>query len=90
MQMQDLSADALAAIRRGDKLEAIRIVRGELRIGLKEAKDFVDAYVERHPDLSQALAAARSESNGRALWWLAAAAAFVVLVYVLYAKVGLR
>ncbi len=34
---------ALEALERGNKIEAIKIVRAELHIGLKEAKDLVDA-----------------------------------------------
>lgn len=34
---------AVDALRRGNKIEAIKIVRAELRIGLKEAKDLVEA-----------------------------------------------
>lgn len=90
MQPHSLSAEALAALRRGDKLEAIRSVRAELGVGLKEAKEAVDAYVDGHPELASELAAARRESNGRALWWIAAIAAFVALAWIVHAKIGFR
>jgi hypothetical protein len=38
-----LPAEAIAALQQGNKIDAIRIVRAELGIGLKEAKDLVDA-----------------------------------------------
>jgi ribosomal protein L7/L12 len=90
MATQTLSASALAALRRGDKLEAIKVVRAELGLGLKEARDAVNAHIRDDPDLAHALAAARSESNARALWWLAAVVAFFVLAYVVHAKVGVK
>jgi len=38
-----LPPDAARALARGDKIEAIKLVRAETGIGLKEAKDWVDA-----------------------------------------------
>ncbi|TRZ96713.1 MAG: hypothetical protein D4R84_06580 [Rhodocyclaceae bacterium] len=37
-----LSAEAIAALRRGNKIEAIKLVRVERNLGLKEAKDAVE------------------------------------------------
>ena len=41
----ELSPATNAALRHGNKIEAIKIVRGERNIGLKEAKDAVENYV---------------------------------------------
>ena len=38
-----LPPDAARALARGDKIEAIKLVRTETGLGLKEAKDWVDA-----------------------------------------------
>jgi ribosomal protein L7/L12 len=38
-----LPAEAITALQQGNKIDAIRIVRAELGIGLKEAKELVDA-----------------------------------------------
>ena len=38
-----LPPDAARALARGDKIEAIKLVRAETGLGLKEAKDWVDA-----------------------------------------------
>ncbi|HTS52488.1 MAG TPA: ribosomal protein L7/L12 [Burkholderiales bacterium] len=78
-----LSAAALSALQRGNKIEAIKLVRQERGIGLKEAKDRVEAYLQAHPSLQTGLAAAQAQSYRRALWWLAAFIAGAVLVYVL-------
>lgn len=40
---------AMEALRRGNKIEAIKIVRAETGLGLKEAKDAVDAYEQGAP-----------------------------------------
>jgi ribosomal protein L7/L12 len=48
----DLPADVLAAIHEGRKIEAIKRLREHRHIGLKEAKDIVDAYQTEHPNLS--------------------------------------
>lgn len=66
-----LPAAAAAALRSGNKIEAIKIVRAELRIGLKEAKDLVDAS-----DIAASKASPKSplmtgESSRPAIWlWI--------------------
>ena len=46
----ELSDDVIASIRSGKKIEAIKRLREEQGLGLKEAKQLVDAYVREHPD----------------------------------------
>ena len=50
--MSDLPASAIAALNNGQKIEAIKIVREERKLGLKEAKDLVDAYIKTQPALA--------------------------------------
>ncbi len=45
----ELSNDVVNAIRSGRKIEAIKLLRAERGLGLKEAKDLVDAYDNEHP-----------------------------------------
>lgn len=40
---EELPAEAVAALRRGRKIEAVKIVRARFGIGLKDAKEIVDA-----------------------------------------------
>jgi len=47
----ELSAEVLAAIHAGRKIDAIKQLRAGHNIGLKEAKEIVDAYIEAHPGL---------------------------------------
>lgn len=81
-----LSAAALAALRQGNKIEAIKLVRREKGLELKDAKDLVETYVRADPDLQASLASTQSGMVRRALWWLAAIAAVVAAAYVMIAK----
>ena len=47
---------ALAALQRGQKIEAIKIVRETQFLGLKEAKDCVEQYVANDPLLREQFA----------------------------------
>lgn len=78
-----LSASAIAALHRGSKIEAIKIVRQESDIGLKEAKDTVERYLLGQPSLQSAVTAARNEAGRRALKWLVAIIALATLAYYL-------
>jgi ribosomal protein L7/L12 len=77
---------ALSALHQGSKIEAIKIVRQERNIGLKEAKDAVDDYVRSHPALQSSLAAAQAEAKRSALLWIAAVIVLAFLVYYFVAK----
>lgn len=44
-----LPADAIAAIQRGNKIDAIKILRTTRHLGLKEAKEIVDSYMHDNP-----------------------------------------
>ncbi len=63
----------------GRQDEAIKIVRLERDVGLKEAKDAVDAYLRTQPDLQRRVAATRAEQNQGCLRWLAAITVLLVL-----------
>lgn len=44
-----LPPEAIAALESGNKVEAIKYVRAENNFSLKEAKDFVETYLEHTP-----------------------------------------
>ena len=46
---------------RGEVIEAIKLVRVERNLGLKEAKDLVDAYIRSHPSLRQKMEQTQAE-----------------------------
>jgi hypothetical protein len=47
----ELSAQVRNAIHAGRKIDAIKLLRKERGLGLKEAKDIVDAYTMANPQL---------------------------------------
>lgn len=59
---------AIAALNEGRKIEGIKIVRQERRLGLKEAKGLVDDYEAVHPESRALRAGARSTASSGA--WL--------------------
>jgi ribosomal protein L7/L12 len=81
-----LTIGAISALHSGNKIEAIKIVREERHIGLKEAKDVVDDYVRSQPALQSVLAAAQTEAKRSALLWLAALIALALLGYYFLTK----
>jgi ribosomal protein L7/L12 len=58
-----LPPDAVAALHQGDKIGAIKCTREHFGLGLKEAKDRVDAYVASQPQLASTLQEAQAGSR---------------------------
>jgi len=86
---EQLPSAAVAALQQGNKIEAIKIVRQERGIGLKEAKDAVEQYVQTDPLLQRKFAAARAGSKRSCLLWLTILIALAMIGYYLFSK-GLR
>lgn len=80
-----LSAAAVAALHQASKIEAIKIVREDRNIGLKDA---VDHYVRRRPAVQSSLAAAQAETKRRALLCLAIMVGGSLLAYFMLATPG--
>jgi ribosomal protein L7/L12 len=76
-----LSANVIAALQKGNKIEAIKIVRQEQRLDLKDAKDLVERYVQSEPALQAPLAAAASDARNKALQWFLILLALVLVGY---------
>ena len=74
-----ISEAVIAAIQRGRKIDAIKILRAETGLGLKEAKEAVEAHVARHPDLAAQLGASGESGVGRLLLIGAAVAAAIAI-----------
>ena len=70
---------AIAALAGGRKIEAIKILREEWHLGLKEAKDQVDDYIRQNPSVFHE----QEKKNASFVWLLAvlvlAAAAYYFL-----------
>lgn len=66
----ELPAAAVEALRQGNKIEAIKLVRVEYDIGLKESKDAVEAYLRAQPALLQQLNVSQTQGREGFLRWL--------------------
>lgn len=75
----ELPPAALSALMNGRKIQAIKIVREENRVGLKEAKHAVDNYIQTHPELMQQMKRVQSTSNRGA--WLVIIVGVLVLLW---------
>lgn len=71
-----LSNAAVELLWRGDVIGAIKVVRQERNLGLKEAKDLVDAYIRSQPSLRQKLEQAQAE-----MWQKLKRGLFVALIF---------
>lgn len=85
-EQRSLPADAIAALENGDTIGAIKLVRTTFGLGLKEAKDMVDAHLANAPELAARVRSVSSERSRQFLLRLALfAAAAAVLYYYLTA-----
>jgi ribosomal protein L7/L12 len=62
--------EAISALQRGNKIEAIKLVREAQKLDLKDAKDRVDDYVKNDPVLQQKFASAQAETTSSLVRWL--------------------
>ena len=84
---QDLPSDVVDALKSGSKIEAIKLLRASHGLGLKEAKDWVDAHQQGH--LGRPMphtGAGASAASG--FWWFLALLAAVLLAYTLLGPGG--
>ena len=72
---------AEAALLKGNKIEAIKIVREERGVDLKGAKEMVEQHVASHPGLQMQIDSAQAASRQGFLPWLMAAIIIAGLVY---------
>lgn len=82
MTEQPLPPAAIQALEQGRMIEAIKIVRTEHHLSLKQAKDQVEQYVQQHPALLRQSRVAQMQQQGsvqRMIWLLG----FVLLLAVL-------
>lgn len=54
-----LAREAIAAIESGNLIQAIKITRANTGLGLKVAKETVEAYLEAHPEVKEKFSANR-------------------------------
>lgn len=73
---------AIVALNQGQKLEAIKLVRESTGLGLKEAKEAVEAYIASQPHLQEQFASA---GRGR---WSGCLVLVIILAGILYFAFG--
>ena len=66
----DLPKAAIEALWQGNVIEAIKVVRQERTIGLKEAKDVVDSYIGSQPALKKKMDQVLATAQQRFVRWL--------------------
>lgn len=76
----ELSDKVIAAIKANRKIDAIKVLREEQNLGLKEAKDVVDAYIAETPRLAEG----RPGGSGPGLVPLLLAGAVTAALYFAY------
>lgn len=79
-----LSMAAVSALHRGDKIGAIKIMRAEQRLGLKEAKDLVEDHLHSHPALQSAFQTASKNAHPAGLFWLIVGIALAMAIYYMW------
>ena len=67
---QPISDAAVAALWRGQVIDAITLVRKEQQVDLKEAKASVDAYLHSQPALQRRIEQERSDARAGLLRWV--------------------
>ena len=72
---------AKLALRQGNKIEAIKIVREAAGLGLKEAKDVVEAATAADPMLRAEMEGAVQRARPRLLLWIVGAVVIAGLIY---------
>ncbi|MEL0169176.1 MAG: ribosomal protein L7/L12 [Pseudomonadaceae bacterium] len=83
---QDLDVQVVSALQNGRKVEAIKLLRKQRGIGLKEAKDIVDRYCEEHGLSSSSQAS--GGTGGLMLVGLLVVVGYLVYRYVLGSAAG--
>jgi ribosomal protein L7/L12 len=76
-----LSTAALVALQRGNKIEAIKLLRHEQGLGLKDAKDLLEAHLAADPALASAFASAQAQASSRFLRWVVLIGAAAIAIY---------
>lgn len=69
-EIKDIPDAAKLALRQGNKIEAIKIVRTEHNLDLKDAKDAIEAFVAGNPVVRAEMESTIERSTPRALRWL--------------------
>lgn len=76
-----LPPDVLEALEMGRKIEAVRLMREQTGLGLKESKEAVDAYQQLHLPAAGGLSPGQVGDTGSGIWWVVALALVCLAIY---------
>ena len=82
----DIPAPVVTALSQGKKIEAIKLLRNGTGIGLKEAKDMVEEYINSRPELSMRLTAEQEEGRKNLFRWVTIVAVLLLAAYWLFIR----
>lgn len=86
----DLPKAAVETLRRGNLIEAIKIVRQDRNIGLKEAKALVEDYIASQPALKKKMDKILVEAQQKFIrWMIGFAVVAAVVAYIVIQKLGM-
>lgn len=78
----DMPPAVIAALSQGKKIDAIKILREERGLGLKDAKEAVDRFVASDPSLRARLDTVAAESRRSLMTYAGVLLGLLVVVYV--------
>ena len=81
---RSLPPEAIAALESGNKVEAIKCIRADNNLSLKEANDHIEAYLEQTPAVNDQLRESKARKISDMGWLIIA----VVVVGIYYFIVG--
>ncbi|MBE0626791.1 MAG: ribosomal protein L7/L12 [Burkholderiales bacterium] len=81
---QDIPGEAITALERGSKIDAIKCVRIARGVGLKEAKEIVEQFIDASPSVKSRMNSANAQSAKGGLRWLFLITAIAVAAYLFY------
>lgn len=81
---QSLPPEAIAALESGNKVEAIKHIRSNNNLSLKEAKDYIEVYLEQTPAVNDQFKESKARKISDMGWLIIA----VVVVGIYYFIVG--
>lgn len=83
-----LPPGVLDALQKGHKIEAIRLMREQTGLGLKESKDAVDAYQQLHLPAAGGLSPGQVSDTGSGIWWVVAVVLVCLVAYMVLRRLG--
>ena len=81
-----LSAPVIDALQRGDKIDAIKLLRTETGLGLKEAKDAIEQSPHGLRPRASTLSPGEVPRSGGVVRWLVLAAVVALVVYFFFMR----